>query len=284
MKEICLVKVFHNESIPGNLTGVVNCDLPPNPRDCQSIASRLGLPDTCFVWKGFSGNLLHRTFSPYEELTFCTQTLLASAAALEVTNDSDVFRFETAVGSVTVLRDGKYYWVKSVVEKVRPLEDLSVLPLLGLDEQMLNGELGITGVGRQRLYIPLRSQEVLYSITLSSGTIMHVCQMYGLHGICFFTVVDSGHVALRVFTTSLKGGEDAATGGAAIGLIGYNRFQHLGLAEVVRVDQGHIESEKRGCMFIRHDSSTNQVLLGSFVDVLLRGNLVGTERGVGYGS
>ena len=126
MKEICLVKVFHNESIPGNLTGVVNCESPPDPRDCQSIASRLGLPDTCFVWKDFSGNLLHRTFSPYEELTFCTQTLLASAAALEVTNDSDVFRFETAVGSVTVLRDGKHYWVKSVVEKVRPLEDLSV--------------------------------------------------------------------------------------------------------------------------------------------------------------
>ena len=64
MKEICLVKVFHNESIPGNLTGVVNCESPPDPRDCQSIASRSGLPDTCFVWKDFQEIYYTEHFHP----------------------------------------------------------------------------------------------------------------------------------------------------------------------------------------------------------------------------
>jgi Phenazine biosynthesis-like protein len=83
VEEIYLAKVFHHDSIPGNLTGVVVCPSPPRPRDCRFVARRLGLPDTCFVWKGGSGNWMHRTFSPYEELTFCTQTLLTGAATLQ---------------------------------------------------------------------------------------------------------------------------------------------------------------------------------------------------------
>ena len=134
MEEVYLARVFHRESMPGNLTGVVVCPSPPRPRDCQFVARRLGLPDTCFVWKSSSGNWMHRTFSPYEELTFCTQTLLAGAACLQAGKDCP---FETAIGPVTVHRDEGQYWIRQDVDKARRLKDRSVLHRLGLEEQLL---------------------------------------------------------------------------------------------------------------------------------------------------
>lgn len=276
MEEVYLARVFHRESMPGNLTGVVVCPSPPRPRDCQFVARRLGLPDTCFVWKSASGNWMHRTFSPYEELTFCTQTLLAGAACLQAGKDCP---FETAIGPVTVHRDEGQYWIRQDVDKARRLKDRSVLHRLGLEEQLLGGEPAVTGVGRQRLYIPLRSPGILYRLTFSSEIILRECRRHGWTGLCFFALMDEGHVALRVFTTSLKGGEDAATGGAALGLIGYHRFQSLGLSERVRVEQGPAGSEKRGCIRLRWSSSSPSVWLGSPVDVLMRGTLVVRQGG-----
>jgi len=176
VEEVYLARVFHRESMPGNLTGVVVCPSPPRPRDCQFVARRLGLPDTCFVWKSASGNWMHRTFSPYEELTFCTQTLLAGAACLQAGKDCP---FETAIGPVTVHRDEGQYWIRQDVDKARRLKDRSVLHRLGLEEQLLGGEPAVTGVGRQRLYIPLRSPGILYRLTFSSEIILRECRRHG---------------------------------------------------------------------------------------------------------
>ena len=277
MKKVFLARVFHRESMQGNLTGVVVCPEPPSPGDCRYIARRLGFPDTCFVWRGESGNWIHRTFSPFEELCFCTQTLLAGAATLQEMAGPGGCSFETAVGAAVVHRDEGLYWIRQEVEAARPLEDRSVLSRLGLGEGLLAGEPAVTGGARPRLYIPLPSPDALYRLTLSPETVLKICREQGLKGLCFFAVVDGGLIALRVFTTSLGGGEDAATGGAALGLIGYHRFRSLGLSGRVRVEQGQAETEKRGCLRLRWSPASPSVWLGSPVDVLVRGTLVGSD-------
>ncbi len=72
-----------------------------------------------------SGKWMHRTFSPYEELSICTQTLLAGAAAHQGSEDREACSFETAVGPVTVHRDEGPYGIRQDVEAARPLEEPS---------------------------------------------------------------------------------------------------------------------------------------------------------------
>jgi len=84
----------------------------------------------------------------------------------------------------------------------------------------LAGPVAVTGIGRRRLYGPLHVTGDLYSLLVPRGTVLEICAGYQLTGICFFVVVSPARIALRVFTTSLDGAEDAATGGAALGLLG----------------------------------------------------------------
>jgi len=107
MGKFWLVRVFYNDDISGNLTGVIQLESEIGKEQGQAMATRLQLPDTAFIW----GNqpMQHRTFSPYEELTFCTQTLLASAAVQYGQSTGFArLQYETAAGIASVFTQGDF--------------------------------------------------------------------------------------------------------------------------------------------------------------------------------
>ncbi|TQR35965.1 PhzF family phenazine biosynthesis protein [Lysinibacillus sphaericus] len=274
MEKFWLARVFYDEDISGNLTGVVKLESDIGIETSQGIATRLQLPDTAFIWN--NKTMQHRTFSPYEELKFCTQTLLASAAVQYGQSIGFArFQYETAVGIVSVFTEGDgFWWIDSNPDLVIPYSDIHGLTQLGISREVLAGKVCIGGVGRRRLYIPLATEDDLYSIRLIPSKVMHICTELGITGISFFVKLRSDYVLLRVFTTSLAGNEDAATGGAALGLIGYDQYCSFGLSSNVRVDQGHIESSSRGCIYLQQDSKSGRTFLGAKVEVLAEGSIL----------
>ena len=272
MGKFWLARVFYNDGISGNLTGVIQLESEVGKEQGQAIATRLQLPDTAFIWGNQS--IQHRTFSPYEELTFCTQTLLASAAVQYGHSTGFArFQYETAAGIASVFTQGDgFWWIDATPDLVRPYPDLAILKQLGIPEGALAGEICIGGVGRHRLYIPLATADDLYGIHLTPATIMQVCRELGITGISIFVKNNSDYILLRVFTTSLAGNEDAATGGAVLGLLGYN--QYCSYPSTFRVDQGHRESTRRGCIYIKKDLENACTLLGAKVDVLTEGTII----------
>lgn len=82
-------------------------------------------------------------------------------------------------------------------------------------------------------------------------------------------VVSPARIALRVFTASLDGAEDVATGGAALGLLGYDRYHPLDVKDVVSIEQGHVDSPQRGYLLVQKPGPGGQARLGGYVDVLL---------------
>lgn len=148
-----------------------------------------------------------------------------------------------------------------------------MLRRLGLHERALAGPIAVAGIGRRRLHVPLASTGDLYSIVLPRATVLEICAAYQLTGICLFVVINPARIAMRVFTTSLDGAEDAATGGAALGLLGYDRYHPLQVQDVVGVEQGHVDSPQRGYLFVQKAGQAGEARLGGYVDVLVRGTL-----------
>lgn len=279
VQDFWLARVYYNDGISGNLTGVILRDTPLAPEHLQATATRLSLPDTAFAWPGPDGIPIHRSYSPYEELRFCTQALLATAAVQAALQGSSTgsFQYDTRVGRIPVWAEQEgLWWLQATPDPARAFPDTTeVLRRLGLDERMMADPIAVTGVGRRRLYIPLGSTYDLYSVAMARGAVMQTCMDYQLTGVCLFVVVNPARIALRVFTTSLGGAEDAATGGAALGILGYDRLHPLHLEEVITVEQGHVDRPQRGCLFIQRPVSGHEARLGGFVDALMRGTLRG---------
>ncbi|WP_167397358.1 PhzF family phenazine biosynthesis protein [Lysinibacillus mangiferihumi] len=266
-----MARVFYNEGISGNLTGVVQLEKDIGDIASKKMATRLQLPDTAFIWK--ENSMKHRTYSPYEELEFCTQTLLATGAVQKIQSKNlERFEFEGATGLISVFTQGDdIWWIEQTPGEISPYYNYDVLNELSISKNILGGMLGVGGNGRKRLYIPINSEENLYIVHLKPSLVMNICQRMGINGIVLFVKKDQSNVLLRVFTTSLAGNEDAATGGAALGLLGYNQLFSFGLSNNIRVDQGHIDSSSRGCIYLKNDVENNQNLIGSKVDVLIEG-------------
>ncbi|WP_144636108.1 PhzF family phenazine biosynthesis protein [Priestia megaterium] len=277
-----IAKVFYNVDIAGNMTGIVRSDRWLMEDDYMLLSKRLQFPDTAFIVE--RENIInHRTFSPFEELSFCTQTLLASAAFKYQDTGSSIVCFDTALGKVRVIKDKvkpHLWWVETSEEQyVKDFEySRYVINYLSLDPKSILNKIALTGLGRKRIYIPISTVEELYNLSFSSELIIKLCEKCGLNGICFFTKLNNRHVAIRVFTTSLNGKEDAATGGAALGLIACNKFYDLELDEKVRIDQGHKKSSNRGSIFIWNDTKEKINRIGGLVDLIsINGQLLCQE-------
>jgi predicted PhzF superfamily epimerase YddE/YHI9 len=75
------LRVFVGDGALGNTTGVVGIGAGERREAMAERARLLGYPDTAFVSVGESGVSVD-SFSPFEEMRFCTQTLLATEAVL----------------------------------------------------------------------------------------------------------------------------------------------------------------------------------------------------------
>lgn len=251
-RQLHQVRVFTGKEALGNVTGVVHVTAGEQREYMAQCAAMLGYPDTAFV-RGDSPHVRVDSFSPFEELRFCTQTLLATEAVLRRSGaipDGACLTAQTPAGRVRVARHGD-----DVAYADLPEGQVSVRPprtVLPVDDAMFCARPLVLDTGRPRLYCAV-AEEAIESVALSADRVRAFCAAEGVKGICLTArrAVD-GAARLRVFTLSLNGAEDASTGGAAGGVAVY--WEHIGAPHdlpVLTVHQGYGGEQTRGVLRVR---------------------------------
>jgi PhzF family phenazine biosynthesis protein len=249
------LRVFVGDGALGNTTGVVGIGPGAERRAMAERARLLGYPDTAFVAVARSAVRVD-SFSPFEEVRFCTQTLLATEAVLRAAGTiapGEPLLTRTPAGIVRVVRHHDESG-DPVAYVDLPEGDITTRALRGRppvpDALLLAAPLVVT-TGRTRAYCLLPHQEI-ESVTPSPDTIRAFCAEEGISGLCLTARRPAGGARLRVFTMSLDGAEDAATGGAAGGVPVY--WQQLGItsgAAAWTVHQGFASPQTRGELRVR---------------------------------
>jgi predicted PhzF superfamily epimerase YddE/YHI9 len=229
---------------------VVLCEEPPARARCLQLAAELGCPDTAFVVRTpDDGTWEVASYSPYEELSLCTQTLLAAESVLNDGRGSLLAKIPSRVIEMRRMPASDSAWVVFPAEGFHaPRSTASVREVLG--PVTLTGEECVIDAGRRRVYARLGSVADLEQVVLEAAIAKELCAAAGIHGICLLAEDAGGPLRLRVFTTSLDGAEDCATGGAVAALPTY--FDALGETRryPLRVEQGMGPPQRRGTLFV----------------------------------
>lgn len=281
-RTIYITRVFSSEHAAGSLTGIsLNFDRDPQDRNVfQCAARQLGLPDTGFLnQRSPDVPWPLESYSPVEPLKFCIQTLLSSAAVQKrIAPNISVRSFATDVGPYVVEEDGfepNVWWVNVEVPSatVAPESLVSSLTELGFSTDTLRNAAAISGIGRRRIYLRLNSEDELANISLSAREVNLWCKKNDLTAICLFSIRSKESVRFRVFTTSLSGEEDIATGGAALGLLSVDSALGVSLSDRVVVNQGRGDSLFRGEILLERAKDGSLPKIGGLVQVLTEGAL-----------
>jgi PhzF family phenazine biosynthesis protein len=253
--EFWQVLVYCSDSARGSPTGVVFPGRDLISDQYQAVASSLGYPDTVFLTPSpGNSDWLARSFSPAQELSLCTQALMAGFRVLPrrnaITSATHIL-FRTPSGPIEVselIPDRK-----DVAWLVGPYQVLdrrvSKSPLAAI-EALASAEEILIDTGRTRLFQELPDADRLSALALRPTQVMDYCAKEEIHGICLFAHTGEREIRMRVFTTSLDGGEDIATGGAVMGLLPY--FQKKGAelpAGCWSIHQGFGARHQRGTLF-----------------------------------
>jgi predicted PhzF superfamily epimerase YddE/YHI9 len=269
---VCTSSVFVSERAAGNPTGVI-VGVRFTSEIEQGIAQMLGYPDTVFLSpKHDDGCYESETYSPSEAIAFCVQSLLAAGSTLELAREESCpITFRVRGRDVQVFADvdavpGRY-WVR--MNENRRLADLA--PEAVRDSIGVASRVQVVDAGRRRAFVRLESLSALEAIEPTPASVMRFCRQQQLHGLCAFVLTGARDIALRVFTTSLDGREDAATGGAVAGL-------HQCCPEVARdadrpwrIEQGTGLRHRRGTLYLRAGSAG--VFVGGVVQQIMRGTI-----------
>jgi len=250
------LRVFVGDDALGNATGVV-CAHTAEPTESMAGTARLlGYPDTAFV-AGNDAEIVVRSFSPFEEMRFCTQTLLAAEAVWRASGQlaaGEPLLARTSSGTVRIVRHDNEPG-GSVAYVDLPARDHTMRPprcRVPLADRLLSAAPLVVDTGRARVYCLLPAERI-ESVTLTPDTVRAFCADADVRGLCLLAGRPDGGVRLRVFTMSLNGAEDAATGGAAGGVPIYG--QHVGLSvdtvATLKVHQGFGGPQTRGELRVR---------------------------------
>ncbi|MET0287804.1 MAG: PhzF family phenazine biosynthesis protein [Polyangiales bacterium] len=242
MSDAQLLAVFCEGDAAGSPTAVLRGVF--DDHQAQALATKLGLPATAFV----AGERV-RFYSPSESLTVCYQALLAAAHVLGAPRT----RFALIDRELEVELDGERAWVISARDSV--IDGGDVRTPWGDDARVFD-------TGRKRAYARM-SLAQLDSLQLLPDVAFNWLRASGLSGLCLLAR-DGETLRMRVFTTSLEGHEDVATGGAAAALPAL--LEHDGPFTIV---QG---VARRGMLHVK--TRGDDVLVGGRVEPLLRGSLL----------
>ena len=275
LSEVYVAQVFSSPDVAGNLTGMHMASPREEVEQYQAIAAQLGFPDTGFMWQEPGRNVWHLlSYSPVESLKFCTQTLFAAAAVRRLHQASETsFLFETENGPYRVRQDQsdpQVWWLQAELQpaNVAAMDMVESLLALGIDVDHLHGPVYLAGVGRRRIYLSMPSEDALVNLACQSSKVDQWCRKQGLTAICAFVPLARDCIRLRVWTTSLSGEEDSATGGAALGILALDVPLQLKLASRITVVQGRKPSLAGGEILLQHSASGDAPYIGSQVILL----------------
>jgi PhzF family phenazine biosynthesis protein len=272
--------VFCDRGAAGNATGIIFDRNRTNDKHSQRMAQLLGFPDTVFLdLSADSGEWNTRTFSPSEKISFCVQTLLGAHTVLRRKSGESITesKFRTAGRSVSVETDPQR---PEVAWLTMPQHDIVVSgEVVDLSSAITVSESQypayIVDAGRKRVY-SLVPPPALESTVAEPARVQRCCEERKIHGICLFSLTQRNVIASRVFTTSLDGREDVATGGAVAGMFSYlERIgKTLDFHNVWTVHQGVGPDHARGTIYARRKSNAKDVSVGGAVKLLVHGELV----------
>lgn len=271
------LRVFAGSDALGNATGVV-ATVGGTPAGMAEMAAWLGFPDTAFVHLPQLGHGRWRvdSFSPFEPLRVCTQTLLATyyvlAKAGWLPEDGRLVA-ETGAGPIRVEPAGAgepaaaYVVLPTGTTEARPPRTPPPVAGASVRDPL------IVDTGRARAYLRVDATE-LDRIELEPDRVLAYCHAEQVNGVCL-VAFGADLVRLRVFTTSLGGREDVSTGGAAAGIIGYAQAIDNPLATGVtwRVRQGRGGRVTSAELYLRHTGDQAVVGVGGRVEPVAVGRV-----------
>lgn len=256
-------RVFVRGVSGGNHTAVVGPGAVPDP---AGTARRLGVPDTAVVG-AVDGDLIRlRTFSPVEELAQCLQASLAVVVALGLPAGRSYDVRHPRGEPLRVEREDSVVWACEQ-SPVPHGDDVGIELPSWLSDQLASAPAVRTGQGRPRLLVRCSDDDVA-SAVVERSAVRALCAREGVNGLVLFAHQEQT-VRVRVFTTSLNGAEDRATGGAVLAVGAALRRE--GVQGELAVRQGGPDAEDQGHLRLRIDQ---EVVLGGEVLTLARGRLV----------
>lgn len=273
--EFWQASVFSSRTAEGNQTGIVFESVRNDEITCQLIARALGFPDTVFL--SFANEWQARTFSPWEQISFCVQTLLAAHVVLREKAGSDALPeswFRVGETRAIVRSDSLapgISWLTIPAHQI-VIEASAEQPDSIIGNPVRKFPALVIDSGRKRVY-QLVPRDELHSIVVQPREVLQFCRERSIHGICLMALTGEREIALRVFTTSLDGREDIATGGAVAGIFSYlEQIGMNGFHSIWHVQQGSDGLNSRGALYVRR-TNEHDVEVGGVVKLLVRGKL-----------
>jgi predicted PhzF superfamily epimerase YddE/YHI9 len=266
--EAWLGRVFTDGDRGGNHTVVVANG--NNVADPAAMAARLGVPDTAFVISRDNEEIVLRTFSPVEELAQCLQTSLAVLTALDVPVGAPQLVRHEGAQPLVVVREQDLTWAHEASPADPELEEVAQ-PSCTPVELAPGTRPVVLRQARSRLHLRCADVDQLERLELASSDVSDLCTRLQISGIVL-SASSSTEERVRVFTSSLSGAEDNATGGAVLG-VGILAFD-AGTRGDLSVRQGPADPDRQGLLRLRlRDDGC--VLLGGAVHSLMSGGLHG---------
>lgn len=272
MTGIWLGRVFLRGDQGGNHTAIVTGDVPASRR--QAVATALDLPDTGFVVDAGPRRLVLRSYSPAEQIAHCVQTSLAALVACGAVA-GEPWRVAHEAGSLlSVRRDPEDLDVVWACDDQPPGHEArrENVPLPEkLSERLGRRTATALRTARPRLYVDDLRSDDLEAFAATPEQITRLCRQTGTSGLVLAARSAAG-LRVRVFTTSLEGREDVATGGAVLELGRLMRAEfgpgRVDVAQGSAAARGHLRLQ------LPHDLAA-PVELGAQVRTLTTGTLHG---------
>ncbi|MGW7576319.1 PhzF family phenazine biosynthesis protein [Streptomyces sp. NPDC054765] len=261
-------RVFARGTTGGNHTVVVPPGLPV--ADLATSAEVLGVPDTAFITSVDSGSVVLRTFSPAEELGQCLQTSLAVLTALDVPDRTPWCVRHERGEQLVVHREGPISWARHVDTGPPELEKTDWPHFVHADPAY-SAEPVIIRQSRSRIQLRCADAGQLTAIRIDAEDVLELCARTRTNGLVLSAPDGTDEWRVRVFTTSLSGAEDSATGGAVLGVGALAALD--GIRGDIRVRQGPQDPTRQGHLLLRI-MDDGAVLLGGEVTSLLSGRLM----------
>ncbi|MGC2193595.1 MAG: PhzF family phenazine biosynthesis isomerase [Terriglobales bacterium] len=270
--------IYCSDTARGSPTGVVFPGDDLSPSQYQAVAAALGYPDTVFLTSGCSNSEWSaRSFSPAQELSLCTQALIAAFRVLQRRGSMPsitriLFRTPSGLITVSEAERKEIAWLTGpcrILDRRISPSPLARMVMLAPAEEV------VIDTGRIRLFCELPQEEQLRAVTLEPVHVMSYCAAEKIDGICLFARTGEREIRMRVFTTSLDGKEDISTGGAVLGLLPYlQRKDSQPPAGCWTIQQGIGSSHQRGTLFTTPHSEPGMAVVGGAHRFVAKGILL----------
>lgn len=266
--KVYTVNSFIKNQSGGNPAGVVLLDdAPISTQMMQSIAKKVGLSETAFVFPKVENYFPIRFFTPVEEVPLCGHATLAAFYTLNkfknLTVDT-VFQ-KTGAGLLAIKGELTSQGLKLVMEQSTPIQRNlhttvldELIPIMGLKptpELYQKLPVQIWSTGLEDILLPVKDRQTLNHMDVDFEALSSLSKSLNVVGVHAFTI-EKEQVYARNFAPLYGIDEESATGTSNGALIAY-LHQHV-YPNINFIEKEIIQGESM--------NATSAIIAQSFVD------------------